>query len=290
MCLSHLENDILGESQNLGMPLNSKLDDFGFIIDENNEQGFVCSNREGGAGDDDIYAFRRLTEQEDIVENENCDQYVKGYVSKAISGERISDVTLALYDEKGVKLTQTRSRINGDYTFNLELACSQRYEIRLEKLGYNSNNKVFVTSSISEETIVPLELETIDELIVEDNGQLKVKVGIIFFDTNKNYIRSDAAIELNKIVVLMSQQPDITIRIESHTDSRADDAYNLALSQRRADATKDYLERQGIAPSRIVEAKGFGETKLMNMCANGVSCEEAQHQINRRSEFIIVKM
>ncbi|WP_299685828.1 OmpA family protein [uncultured Dokdonia sp.] len=277
--------------QNLGLPLNSNLDDFGFIVNDTNEQGFVCSNREGGVGDDDIYAFRRIKpeEFEDIIAD-NCQQSVKGYVSNTRTRERISDVTVALYNKDGVKLTQTQSKINGDYEFNFDLDCSERYEVRLEKLGYNLNNKVFVTSSISEETIIPLELETIDELIVEDNGVLKIKVGIIFFDTNKSYIRPDAAVELNKIVTLMLQQPDINIRVESHTDSRAKDSYNLALSQRRANATREYLIRQGVTSSRIIEAKGFGETKLMNTCANGVPCEEAQHQLNRRSEFIIVKM
>ena len=294
--LDVFESDVLetsfSEPRNLGLPLNSNLDDFGFIINEANEQGFVCSNREGGVGDDDIYAFRR-TIPENITEAsiaDNCKQVVKGYVSNTRTKERIADVTVGLYSEEGIKLTETKSRLNGDYQFNYELLCSERYEIRIEKLGYNLNNKLFVTSSISEETIIPLELETVDELIVEDNGVLKIKVGIIFFDTNKSYIRPDAAIELNKIVALMFQQPDLHIRIESHTDSRAKDSYNLALSQRRADSTKDYLIRQGVLSSRIVEARGYGETQLINNCENGVSCEEIEHQLNRRSEFVIVKM
>ncbi|GGG38158.1 cell envelope biogenesis protein OmpA [Dokdonia pacifica] len=294
--LDVFESDVLetsfSEPRNLGLPLNSNLDDFGFIINEANEQGFVCSNREGGVGDDDIYAFRRTT-PENITEAiiaDNCKQVVKGYVSNTRTKERIADVTVGLYSEEGIKLTETKSQLNGDYQFNYELLCSERYEIRIEKLGYNLNNKLFVTSSISEETIIPLELETVDELIVEDNGVLKIKVGIIFFDTNKSYIRPDAAVELNKIVALMFQQPDLHIRIESHTDSRAKDSYNLALSQRRADSTKDYLIRQGVLSSRIVEARGYGETQLINNCENGVSCEEIEHQLNRRSEFVIVKM
>jgi outer membrane protein OmpA-like peptidoglycan-associated protein len=288
---SSILEDSFTDPQNLGLPLNSNLDDFGFIINEDNEQGFVCSNREGGVGDDDIYAFRRTKPQ--VIKDtlvDNCEQSVKGYISNTRTGERISDVTVALYTKDGIKLTQTQSKINGDYAFNFNLDCSERYEVRLEKIGYDPNTKLFVTSSISEETIVPLELKTIDKLIVEDNGQLKIKVGIIFFNTDKSYIRPDAAVELNKIVTLMSQRPDISIRVESHTDSRANDNYNLVLSQRRAESTRDYLIRQGIKSSRIVEAKGFGEAQLMNTCGNGVECEEAQHQLNRRSEFIIVKM
>lgn len=289
---SKMSDTFFEEPKNLGLPLNSNLDDFGFIVNEINEQGFICSNRAGGKGDDDIYAFTRMTPEippKDVKTN-ICKQALKGYVSNTRTGGRISDVTVALYNKQGLKLTQTQSKINGDYQFIFDLTCNERYEVRVEKTGYNPNNKTFVTSSISAETIVPLELETIDQLIVEDNGQLKIKVGIIFFNTDKHYIRTDAALELNKIVTLMLQQPDIKIRIESHTDSRADDAYNLALSQRRANATKDYLIKQGIAPSRIAQATGYGETQLMNTCENGVRCEEEEHQLNRRSEFVIVKM
>ncbi|WP_379952734.1 OmpA family protein [Dokdonia sp. R78006] len=284
---SNMDNDLFSDPRNLGKPLNSKLDDFGFIINEEGEQGFVCSNREGGVGDDDIYAIQRIA-PEDVVDD--CKQLVKGYVINARTQERIADATVSLYGENGVKLSETVSKRNGDYVFNFDLDCAEQYDIKVNKLGYTPNSKNIVTSSISSETVVPLDLETLSELIVEDDGLLKIKVGIIFFDLNKDYIRPDAAMELNKIVTLMSQQPSIEIRIESHTDARADDNYNMELSQRRAISTKNYLIRQGIAKERILSAQGFGETQLLNDCFNGVQCDEVQHQINRRSEFIIEKM
>ncbi|WP_405222863.1 OmpA family protein [Dokdonia sp. Asnod1-B02] len=284
---SNMDNDLFSDPRNLGKPLNSKLDDFGFIINEEGEQGFVCSNREGGVGDDDIYAIQRIA-PEDVLND--CKQLVKGYVINARTQERIADATVSLYGENGVKLSETVSKRNGDYVFNFDLDCAEQYDIKVNKLGYTPNSKNIVTSSISSETVVPLDLETLSELIVEDGGLLKIKVGIIFFDLNKDYIRPDAAMELNKIVTLMSQQPSIEIRIESHTDARADDNYNMELSQRRAISTKNYLIRQGIAKERILSAQGFGETQLLNVCSNGVQCDEVQHQINRRSEFIIEKM
>jgi len=88
----------------------------------------------------------------------------------------------------------------------------------------------------------------------------------------------------------MTQNPKIKIRIESHTDSRSGDDYNMDLSQRRANSTREYLIQQGIDGSRLLEATGFGETKLLNNCANGVPCDEVQHQLNRRSEFIIASI
>lgn len=285
--VSNFIDNSFSEPRNLGSPLNSKLDDFGFIINKEDENGFVCSNREGGKGDDDIYAFQRI-EASDVISD--CQQAIKGYVSNSRTGERVADATVVLYDEAGKKITQVQSRSNGDYLFTASLNCEKNYRVQVEKTGYLPNEKGFQTSAVSSEMIVPLDIETIDELIVEDQGLLKIKVGVIYFDLDKDFIRPDAAVELNKIVTLMGQQPSIKIRIESHTDSRSDDAYNLELSDRRAKQTKLYLVKQGISEDRIVKAEGFGERQLMNDCTNNRTCEEAQHQINRRSEFIIVGM
>lgn len=285
--VSTLNDDSWSEPRNLGKPLNSKLDDFGFIIEEDDEHGFVCSNREGGKGDDDIYSFQRI-EPEEIAGS--CLQAVKGYVTNARTGERVPDATVLLYDKTDKKIVETQSKANGDYTFATNINCEDNFLIKVVKAGYSPNEKAFQTSAISSEMVVPLEVETIDELVVEEKGILKIKVGIIYFDLNKDYIRPDAAVELNKIVNLMGEKPTIKIRIESHTDARSNDAYNLALSDRRAKQTKQYFIKQGIAESRIVQAQGYGETQLLNECTNNIACAEAQHQLNRRSEFIIVGM
>jgi len=113
---------------------------------------------------------------------------------------------------------------------------------------------------------------------------------IIYFDFEKSNIRPDAALELDKVVALMNKYPGMVIRLESHTDSRANDAYNMALSNRRAKSTYDYLVSQGIDPIRIPKYEGFGETQLVNKCSNGVPCSKEEHQLNRRTEFIILKM
>lgn len=289
---SSFTTETFQEPKNLGAPLNSELDDFGFIIKEEEAVGFVCSNRETGKGDDDIYSFQRLATNQatNEIKDQNCQQLVKGYVSNSKTGERIPDATIALYSDLGEKISQTQSKINGDYAFNYDLACNKKYQVKVEKIGYNPNEKLFVTSSISAETIVPLDIQTVDELIVEDNGLLKIKIGIIYFDLDKFFIRNDSSIELNKIVVLMTQYPKMVINIESHTDSRSPDDYNLELSNNRAQATRNYIISKGIAPNRITSALGYGETQLVNKCRNGVPCTEEEHRLNRRSEFIIVKM
>ncbi|WP_299312486.1 OmpA family protein [uncultured Aquimarina sp.] len=268
---------------NLGAPLNSKLDDFGFIIREENNTGFVCSNRKSGKGDDDIYSFERTP-------IEKCSQSAYGYVSNNKTGERISGATIYLFDTKGAKLEETITGINGGYTFNTVINCKENYIIKAQKTGYSPNEKEFSTPNTNGKTEVPLGLETVNELIVEENGILKIKIGIIYFNLDKSFIRNDAAIELNKIVLLMTQYPKMVIKVESHTDARSPDNYNLSLSDRRAKSTKEYLVSQGISVERIESAIGYGEAQLINRCTNDVTCSEAEHQLNRRSEFIITKM
>ena len=109
----------------------------------------------------------------------------------------------------------------------------------------------------------------------------------IYFDYREARIRPDAAAELDRVAEVMKEDPSIRVDLRSHTDSRASTEYNDALSQRRADSTRAYLIAQGIAPSRIT-AKGFGERNLLNGCTDGVECSEEEHQLNRRTEFIVV--
>lgn len=263
---------------NLGAPLNSSMDDFGYIVKEETNMGFVCSNRKTGKGDDDIYSFERTP----------CEQMIKGYISNAISGERISGAAVALHDTNGLILDETLSIINGEYAFKAPINCDTNYFVAASKEGFNNNTKPVITGSSSGETNVPIGLDP--GLIVKEGSLLKIKIGIIFFDLDKSFVRNDAAIELNKVVLLMQEYPNMVIKIESHTDSRANDQYNLELSDKRAKATRDYIISQGIAPERIESAIGYGETQLINGCSNGVPCTEAEHQLNRRSEFIIVKM
>jgi len=279
--------DVFGTPVNLGAPLNSDLDDFSFIINEATQSGFVSSNRANGKGDDDIYSFSRDITVDKPVDT--CNPFVNGYVSNTVTGERIANATVSLFDESGKQLAKTETNINGNYSFRGNLDCNTRYDVKVRKVGYNPNEKPFKTTE--SEITVPLGLKLIDERIVENyRGLTKIKIGIIYFDLDKSFIRPDASIELNKVVMVMQQYPNMEINIESHTDSRSPDDYNLSLSDRRAKEAKDYIISQGIDANRILSAVGYGETRPVNNCRNGVSCTEAQHQLNRRSEFIIVRM
>jgi len=282
---SKIKDDGFSTPINLGAPLNSEMDDFAFIVKEEENIGFVCSNRKLGKGDDDIYSFVRMPEPKII-----CDQAIQGYVSNSVTGERLSNVEMTLFTEDGEELETTTTSSNGFYKFNKVLKCSTKFNLTASKLGYEPKEKLATTLEETGETVVALGLETLNKLIVEESGVLKIKIGIIYFDLDKSFIRNDASVELNKIVMLMKQHPNMVIKIESHTDARNSDQYNLELSDRRAKSTRDYIISQGIKAVRVPSAKGYGESSLINNCTNGVSCSESDHQLNRRSEFIIIKM
>jgi outer membrane protein OmpA-like peptidoglycan-associated protein len=112
---------------------------------------------------------------------------------------------------------------------------------------------------------------------------------MIYFDLSKAIVRNDAALELEKILDVMLQNPKMVIDIRSHTDCRATAKFNEDLSSRRAAATVEWLVKNGVEPNRLT-GKGYGESKLLNKCADGIVCTEEEHQANRRSEFIIISM
>ncbi|SOD13282.1 OmpA family protein [Pedobacter xixiisoli] len=109
----------------------------------------------------------------------------------------------------------------------------------------------------------------------------------ILYDFDKSNIRTDAAMILDNVVSIMKQNPSLKIELSSHTDSRGNDAYNRKLSQQRAEAAVHYLVANGIEKSRLA-AKGYGETKLVNRCSNGVNCSDEEHQTNRRTEIKVL--
>lgn len=292
------------EVYNMGTPINSTKDDFSLVFHKSYGTGYLSSNRDGGKGDDDIYAVitdakiqdqmdkARLGNLDPTVAKKSCQQYIEGVVRDLKTNERISQVELVLIDHLGVEIANTISDLKGNYKFkDNPLDCNVRYEVKAIKKGYESSIKPTLTQAIPDGvTYLPLGLEKLNPLIVEEKGILKLKIGMIYFDLDKHFIRPDAAVELNKIVLVMSQYPKMHIKIESHTDARMPHKYNDDLSDRRAKSTQAYLISQGIASDRIESAKGYGERQLLNRCADGVRCSEKEHQYNRRSEFIITKM
>ena len=131
-------------------------------------------------------------------------------------------------------------------------------------------------------------LVTVDHCLTKPKLNEPIRLNNIHYDFDKATIRPDARPELNRLVAYLLDNPNIRVEMSSHTDSRGSDAYNLRLSQQRANSVKAYLVEHGIAPSRIVSV-GYGETRLLNRCANGVPCSEEEHQLNRRTEMKVIE-
>ncbi|WP_245224676.1 OmpA family protein [Pseudozobellia sp. WGM2] len=272
------------EVKNLGKPINSNKDDFSYIVNEENQQGFFASNREGGKGDDDIYSFKRLTIEEiPVIENA-----IAGVVTELTSGDIMPQALVQLLDENGIKLKEMVTEDDGSFVFE-DLDSSTKYTLRTVKDKFVENEMPIATTE-NERIEVDIALKRLEEMIALEYGIKKIKTEMIYFDFDKSYIRTDASKELDKLVSVMKEYPGMVIKIESHTDSRGSRVYNEYLSDKRAKSTRDYIISQGIEADRIESATGYGESRLINKCNGTVSCTETEHVLNRRSEFIIVKM
>jgi len=268
--------------QNLGKPVNSNKDDFSYIVNEETQHGFFASNRPGGKGDDDIYSFKRLIPEE-VEENA-----IAGVVTSLVDGEVMPEALVMLLDENNIKLKEVMTDENGSFVFE-DLDSSTKYTLKTVKDEHFEDERE-VTTGVNETINTEVPLKKLKELIVVEAGIKKLKTEMIFFNFDKSYIRSDAAEELDKLVEVMTEYPDMVIKIESHTDSRGNNVYNKYLSDKRAKSTRKYLISKGIAPERIESAIGYGEERLLNECDGSVRCGRDKHQANRRSEFIIVNM
>ncbi|MEX0288862.1 MAG: OmpA family protein [Flavobacteriaceae bacterium] len=270
------------EVRNMGKPVNSKVDDFSYIINEETQKGFFASNRRGGKGDDDIYSFKRLIPEE-VEENA-----IAGVVTELITGDVMPEALVVLLDENNRKLKEVVTGEDGSFVFE-DLDSSTKYTIKTIK-GEYFDDEMIVETKKNEVVNADVSMKKLKELIAIEDGIRKLKIDMIYFDFDKSYIRSDASEELDKLVEVMNEYENMVIKIESHTDSRGNNAYNKYLSDRRAKSTRDYLISQGISPDRIQSAIGYGEERLLNECDGSVRCSGQKHQLNRRSEFIIVSM
>ncbi|WP_240964595.1 OmpA family protein [Flavivirga algicola] len=269
------DDDSIADVINLGVPVNSNKDDFSFSMNPNGITGYFASNRKGGRGSDDIYAYHR----EPVL-------HVEGVVTDAINMNPIANSVITLFDDKGNKIANMITDENGYYQINIDR--NKDYKIVASQEKYIDDYRTFTSKNIQ------TELVTINANLLLNPVPNVIKLAelnTIYFDFNKYNIREDAALELDKIVSLMQNDyPDMVIRIESHTDSRGNLTYNDKLSIDRANSTYEYLISKGIAPERITEHQGFGERRLTNGCEDGQDCEEEEHQLNRRTQFIVVKM
>ena len=377
---SKVTNDTYSGVKNLGVPINSRKDDFSFVLDKTMKKGYLSSNRPGGQGDDDLYYFDMLqpievfyavnghakdkkgqilpqtkvtlkTEKDSVIAQQTVDStgFYKFDIEKNVSyklvGEKdeyfsynekvnttslseqnseiIQDVILekdpglSLYclitnketkqplDSVKIRFTNKKtSRVEnilttntGDFRRVLEnnkLNDQIEYELKVEKAGYLAKTILYskILSRPGQYNIhedLDIALEKIE--VGKDLAKM-IDIKPIYFDLSKYNIRPDAAVELDKIVEVMNENPQMEIELGSHTDCRSSAAFNMKLSDQRAKASAKYVQERITKPERIF-GKGYGETQLVNQCecegSKVVPCTEEEHQLNRRTEFKIIK-
>lgn len=265
--------------ENLGETLNSSYDDFSFIVNDSTNVGYFASNRKRGLGSDDIYRFVK-------EELPSCDIIVQGTVTDQETGEVIPEAVVLILSQDQEIINTITANEAGAYSTPLE--CEKQYIVRATKEEYGPAEVVVETPDESGTLTRDLELKREVKIIEVGDDLTKVlELNPIYFDLDRFNIRRDAALELEKVLSVMREYPNMIIDVRSHTDSRASSSYNNTLSSKRAKATVEYLITQGIDRKRL-SSKGYGETQLVNRCADGVSCSEEEHQANRRSEFIVI--
>jgi peptidoglycan-associated lipoprotein len=257
---------------NLGYPLNSPQDDFAYNFDSPTT-GYFSSNRPDGLGSDDIYSFN-VPKPIVLVFRLEGTAYDKG------THQPLSNSIISLTKLNGMAL---KVQTDTDGRFKFDLDTNSIYNLTGKKTGFWGDAASASTVKLTTSTVISKDL-FLEKM--ELNKEIALKD--IYYDFDKSYIRPDAVTELDKLVKILNDYPTIWIELGSHTDSRGSDQYNMTLSQRRADAAVKYIIDKSINKNRIT-AKGYGETRLVNECSNGVSCTVEQHQANRRTEFHIVK-
>lgn len=207
---------------------------------------------------------------------------LKGKAVVCNTAKPISGVSVVLKNTTLGEQKTTVTNEKGEYIFNVKQQAE--YTIYGKKENYFSQIETISTKDFDRNTTLFVKLEVcMDEA---DCGKA-IKLKNILYDLDKYFIKEAAKKELNRLVQFMQDNPGIKVEVSSHTDSRASDSYNNTLSQNRADAAVDYVVSQGIARDRM-KGVGYGETRLLNKCADGIECTEAQHQLNRRTEMKVI--
>jgi outer membrane protein OmpA-like peptidoglycan-associated protein len=261
---------------NVGKPVNGNKDDYAFSIDHVSKKGFFSSNR---GKSDNIYDLLETNPIQDLLE-----MNISGLVEESNTNRRIPYARITLRDTQNKLLKEFDTDSLG--AFKIKVNRYKSYTIRAEKELYSPDD-VFVPKK-QDSTFVVLKLKKNIEDLKEGVDIASILNVVIYFDFDKYDIRKDAEVELEKIYRVLLKFPSISLDLRAHTDSKGPFSYNKKLSQKRAEATMNYLLNKGISADRLT-AEGFGEEELKNNCKNGVKCSSEEHQENRRTEFVIRK-
>lgn len=265
---------------NMGYPVNSPEDDFALRF-KDSSTGYLSSNRQGGKGNDDIYSFQ-------LNASAVAPSFVKlnGKVVNKATLAPIANAVVTIVDSSRNERRQTSTDSEG--LFSLRLDTISTYQLKAEKTGYLRDHGTSVDISTLDDRDSVFVLMKLDSIILNQPQRLFGQIENIYFDYDKWDLKPEMKIEVDKLVNILREEPTLKVEISAYTDSRGKASYNMKLSQKRAQSVVDYLMEKGINEDRL-EARGYGETNLVNGCKDGVPCTEVEHLKNRRVEFTLFK-
>ena len=269
---------------NLGEGINTKYDEFGFIIrpSEGHElMGYFSSNRPGGKGNDDIYGFKIASKPGPRT------LIFKGTVVKPPYDTPIANVGVTVFDKDGAVLSQLVTNANGAY--QVEIPYTDVVSMEISKDGYSTFKEKYNPKELEELQKAPsqIQLVSLEDIVREKEGKNVLSLNNFYFETGKSNVTLAMTPELDKVVDAIKKFPKLKISIETHTDSRGGSSSNKRISEKRSAAIKAYLLANGVPNENITKAVGYGEEKITNNCTNGVYCLDFLHKQNLRTLFVI---
>ncbi|WP_299431457.1 OmpA family protein [uncultured Maribacter sp.] len=271
---------------NLGNGINSKSDDFGLIIkngDSNNLTGYFSSNRAGGKGKDDIYKFS-VSDQIGLKTFS-----IRGRVVNSRTRRGVEKAFVKLLNNRGSVIREIYTNDDGDYS--IELPWQKQITINTSKEGYSSFSVTYNEEGMVEAQKVPLNMGIValKDLIEEKENKKVIKLNKFYFDKGRSEVTPLIAAELDKVIEAIRKFPQLKLSIETHTSSKGYNSTNKKISQKRSDAIKFYLLKNGASVSNIVGSIGYGEEQIINRCVNGAYCLDFLHKQNERTLIVLVK-
>ncbi len=323
---SVLTDSTWSEAQPLPYPVNSSFDDIGFLLNDLTQQAYFSSNRPGGKGKDDIYRlesqspmFKKMVKEKEswvscslsVIDKlsfipVNNARVVIDEIEVDADSKNNSLQWVGNNGEKGEVLMKIKPNIIAtderfsdiDGMVSVKLNSKSKYLIRTFKTGYQEDILFFQPEKDGGENTIVLNPVPDPEPVKEEKPTpvlpAEAAVGTvlvfnsIFYDYNSASIKEEAIRDLNTIYDAMMGRSEMKIQLSAHTDSRGNALYNKQLSEQRAKAAKQYLVEKGIDPKRIITI-GFGESRIRNQCKDGITCTEAEHLFNRRTEVLILE-
>ena len=287
------------KSINIGLPVNSAFDDFGYVYNQNRDFGYFSSNRNGlnGSSSDEVYKIIKRENTNSIAiasmgqkpknKKSVCDLIIEGKVYDSYTKELLVGAKVELLNANKNVIGKFIVDENGSYQFDNKVDCSKAYYLRASNGISYSTRQLQLDVSEGQKLIENIDLSWTTDCLPDD---LICVLGVepIFFELNKATLKRNSILSLNKVLVALIKYPEMVLQVSSYADSRASKEYNRKLSLKRAKVTKNWLINKGIDPTRLL-IKALGEENKDNICIDNVDCSEAEYQLNRKSTFKILK-